>query len=208
MMGNSGSMSLPVSSIAIACGLLVAAACGFTPGARPGHSTSDAPGAVGSGSDATSGTTGSDASGCAGRVCVDATHSGSCDGTGEIVTDRDCPPASMCTGGYCRPPAGAAPCTTDAQCTGSDVCDLYVQGGMLVGYCTGQFGMDGTYQSCQSNDQCQTGLCADSGQCYTACTGTGQGTCRSGPDSIDCTSLDVTVEGVTSTGLSTCVGHD
>jgi hypothetical protein len=184
---------------------LAVAACTFTHGGTREQMPSDAAGAVGADGSTTIGG-GSDASGvtCPTRVCVDATHSGSCDGTGHVTTDRACPPGSRCNGGYCQPPGGATACTSDSACNGNDVCDLYVQGGVLVGFCTAPVGADGIYHGCDNDEDCQTGVCADSGQCFSACSGA----CPAGPDTVACTPLDVTIEGVMSSGVSTCVGHD
>jgi len=188
--------------------LLIAmlSACAFAPQATG----TDGGGTSGGGGDARGSGGGSNGSGSATctpgtRVCVDAMDSGTCDGAGHETADRHCPPASTCSGGYCQPPQGASGCTSDKQCAGQDVCDLYVQGGVLTGYCTMPSGTSSTYDHCTSDAQCATGICANGGECFSECSG--QSSCPNGPDVIDCTALAVTIEGVASIGVSTCTGH-
>jgi hypothetical protein len=185
------------------------AGCSFSPVPATFEGT-DAGGTTGSGSASGSGSgssAGSAASGCTPgtRVCIDTQHSGSCDGSGHEVIDRDCPPGSTCGAGYCQPPPGAMPCTDDDQCSGSDVCDPYVGGGSFEGFCTGRDGAADTYSQCTGGDQCRTGVCTD-GQCFTACTS--QSDCPDGPDSIACKPGNGTLEGTSMSGLTTCVGSD
>ena len=182
--------------------LASAAACSFAPQATGSD------GAVTSTGDARQGSgSGHGSGGCTPgtRVCVDATDSGVCDGAGHEVADRSCPPDSKCNAGYCQPPPGASGCTSDKQCSGSDVCDLYVEAGSLVGFCTRPSGTSSTYDHCTSDAQCDTGICADTGECFSDCTASNN--CPSGQDVINCIALALTIEGVASTGVSTCSGH-
>src|SRR5262245_32569107 len=61
------------------------------------------------------------------RICLTPVQSGHCELLGVLmpVADRDCPPGSLCVGGYCQPPAGANSCTSIADCTNNQVCNLY-----------------------------------------------------------------------------------
>src|SRR5260370_14893656 len=75
------------------------------------------------------------------RVCTDAMHSATCvlsGGTWQAVLDRTCPMGSTCSGGHCQPPTGAPQCTHNGDCVTSNnqVCDEYVVGSSLVGYCS------------------------------------------------------------------------
>lgn len=141
------------------------------------------------------------------RVCVDATHSGVCDPQHVPTTDRDCPPGSPCAAGFCAPPSGARPCAVDTDCSGQQVCDLYVVGGTLTGFCTDKLG--GNTGSCaqQGNDpDCETGICASKSDgadrlCLSPCT-------SSCPNSSDqCTDLGqpTTIEGTSTVGQRYCV---
>lgn len=130
-------------------------------------------------------------------------HSGACDAAGHGVIDRDCPPGSMCGSGYCQPPPNAQPCSTDDDCNSSTVCDPYIVGGAFERFCTGRMGNGQTYSQCNSNDGCRTGVCTD-GECYAACTATDD--CPS-IDTKACEAGSGTLEGVSMSGLTTCVGH-
>jgi hypothetical protein len=101
-------------------------------------------------------------------------------------------------------------CTQYMQCNGSDVCDLYVQnmGGSngLVGFCTPpSSGSGGEGQQCAQDSSCNTDLCPTSQQCFALCVLNGSAAqCpRNGCDFSSCTSVSVTLEGVT-TQLGTC----
>lgn len=122
------------------------------------------------------------------RVCVDSTHAGYCDATRQPVVDRPCPPNSMCMAGHCRQPTGAMMCAKASDCA-SGVCDLYVVGVMLKGYCTIAVGSGGLYTSCAppGNDaSCATGICAVDGednahkQCLVPCRVGMDGDCGMG----------------------------
>lgn len=185
--------------------------CSFTPtgaavigGVDAGPNSGS--GSAGPGSGSAGSGSGSATTGCAVgvRMCIDAAHSGTCDGSGNRVIDRNCPPGSMCGSGYCQPPSGAMPCTSDDDCSNSMVCDPYVAGSAFAGFCTARAGNGQTYDSCSSNIDCRTGVCTD-GECYAACSTTS-----------DCPEIDTkmceagsgSLEGVSMSGLTTCVGHD
>ena len=139
------------------------------------------------------------------RVCVDATHSGHCVSGGEVI-DRDCPPSSTCAQGFCAPPVGAAGCVGDVQCSGGQVCDVYVVGGVLVGFCTDPIGANSGSCSVAGNDpSCDSGICAsgDSTRCLSPCT--------SGNDCVGssqiCVSISnpTTIEGQSTSNTRHCV---
>ena len=178
--------------------LIFLVSCGFAPAANHdgGDSGSNGSGSNGSGNGVCA-TIGQ-------RVCIDATHSGSCDSSLQAVTDRSCPPSSLCSNGYCAPAIGATPCNSGVQCSGGKVCDLFVVAGVLAGSCMPPFGAGGTYSSCSpagNAPECKTGLCADAGgehQCLVPCVAS----CAGGM----CSTVDqpTTVEGVSTAGQKSC----
>ncbi len=143
------------------------------------------------------------------RVCVDATHSGTCDGSLQPVIDRNCPTGSMCGGGYCQPPVGAKACTRDMDCMPGKPCDLYVVGGNLGGFCTQKVGNGGPYHACTTagdDATCASGMCASNGektQCLVPCANQDDSTC---PMDKHCDPLvaPATVEGIATSAQSAC----
>jgi hypothetical protein len=129
-------------------------------------------------------------------VCIDIGHSAACvaglSGWAAVV-DRSCPPESGCAAGYCTPPHNAQPCAGSRDCPGDRVCDLFVVGGRLVGYCAPPFmEADGPGAECGPpgpNTACQSGICGAVGadgsqaQCLSPCSSDSScpesaGTCR------------------------------
>jgi len=139
------------------------------------------------------------------RGCVDSTHAGVCDGT-MFVADHACPPSSTCDAGHCTPPPSATACTKAADCSGGQVCDLFVVGGTLAGFCTDPLGPNtGSCSTTGFDATCKTGICAAGDgeqQCLTPCT-TG----------ADCTAQQAcvtvqqptTIEGTGTSGQQFCV---
>lgn len=139
------------------------------------------------------------------RVCVDATHSGYCQG-GSMVQDRTCPPGSGCAAGYCTPPSGATPCMGDGSCSGGDVCVVYVASGVLTGFCTAPLGT--TSGSCNAPGEdptCDSGICVsgDETRCLSPCT-TGND-CNNPNDSCVDVADPQTIEGASTSTLQYCV---
>jgi hypothetical protein len=147
------------------------------------------------------------------RVCVDGTHSGTCQLLGVLtpVTDRACPPNSMCSNGYCQPPPGARMCMKDNDCMGASVCNPFVRmSGQLAGFCTSPFsGTGGPQASCTDGTQCGTGFCADFGNAMPACLALcgGDGDCSNG---AKCKGFNFpgTIEGAPTGGLKACSPGD
>jgi len=138
------------------------------------------------------------------RVCVDATHSGHCAG-GAPVADRSCPPDSMCTDGLCAPPMGATQCLGDADCT-NQVCDLYVVGSSLQGFCSDPIGTNtGSCSNAGEDLNCDSGICSSGNgtQCLSPCTTTGD--CVGGSQTCSSMSNPQSIEGQSTSGTKHCV---
>jgi hypothetical protein len=180
--------------------------CGFQPATLTTNEV-DASGQGGSnvGSAGSGSGSGSNSGGCVNgmRACKGTAQSGVCVG-GVVQVDRDCPPTSTCSNGYCQPPPGATACSDDATCSGA-VCDPYVIGGTVIsGFCTPPGpGTRGADASCNVDSDCATGLCVQQ-QCYGECT-TGVTQCPHNQDcdTFSCHSEPLTLEGVP-TNVSTC----
>ncbi len=145
------------------------------------------------------------------RVCIDSVTSGVC-GMPPIA-DRNCPPGSMCQGGFCKPPTGASPCQSNNDCNFGEDCDLYVGAGgnSLQGFCTSDGGGTadvGTPCSSPGSDPtCNSGLCAVDAfdqlvvECLFPCNGGGDcpfnGNCRN-------LAAPLTIEGVSTAAVQGC----
>jgi hypothetical protein len=170
-------------------------------GGSPGGDLGGRPGDLGPGACTTAGE----------RLCVDVHHSGHCDQSLGLLADRDCPPDSMCLGGYCQPNVSAATCARQGDCALGRVCDLFVVSGKLTGFCSLAGGSGPVYTACTATNQtatCESGLCSTGTilgvhECLTPCTGLSGGDCTNG--GICETLVDpVTIEGVSTTGLHGC----
>ena len=142
------------------------------------------------------------------RVCVNATTSGICNGGAQPMPDRNCPPTSMCMNGTCRPPTGAQSCVKEGDCTGATACDLYTNtnGTSIIGACTPNDGTGVLYDTCNNDQQCQSGICAGAApmfqnQCYVACRMDMD--CPMGGHCVVITS-PTTLEGTPTTGVKGC----
>lgn len=147
------------------------------------------------------------------RLCADATHSAVCGAAPPMaIVDRACPPSSSCSNGYCAPPPGAASCTRSADCSGGQVCDLFVVGGVLAGSCAPPLaGGHDLYSACGPpygvDGTCKTGACAlDANdpslhQCLFPC-----GAAKDCPGGNNCDPVagSVTIEGVSAGALRFC----
>lgn len=150
------------------------------------------------------------------RLCVDATHSGACH-AGAAVVDRDCPPTSTCTSGHCAPPAGARPCSRAADCMSGEVCDEYVAGAGVSGFCTPAISgaVGGAAAPCTApgwDNGCKTGLCAADAKdgtvhaCLYPCKGDGD----CGGNGAKCQGVigePGTIEGAPAGGLKFCTNN-
>lgn len=90
------------------------------------------------------------------------------------------------------------------DCSGAQVCDLYVVGTMLTGFCTDPIGGNlGSCSAAGADPSCATGLCVDGGEtvCLGLCTGGG---CGDG-QTCDPISAPTTIEGVSTSGKQHCV---
>lgn len=84
---------------------------------------------------------------------IDASASATVDAPSTLSCDRTCPIGSTCSGGHCQPPAGATACAQESDCSGGQVCNLFVISGSLVGYCTDSSGSnDGRIIPCVNDD--------------------------------------------------------
>lgn len=129
-----------------------------------------------------------------------------------VACERTCPPGSTCANGHCQPPAGATPCSKASDCSGGMVCDLYVSGSSLVGYCTTAFPSAGTSCSTPGYDSaCVTGICArdddDHERCLVPCENGDDSTC---PGDWTCrlVGAPLQIEGVPTSGQYACLGSD
>lgn len=110
------------------------------------------------------------------------------------VDERKCPGGSSCDKGFCVPAGNK--CDSNAQCTGSKVCTIFVEPSQkktLVTYCATKVGTKTGGQTCSEHNQCDTGSCLGQGsarECFRACGG---GSC---PKGTTCSNLTVTVHGV------------
>jgi hypothetical protein len=141
------------------------------------------------------------------RVCITSTQSGHCDNLLNPVPDRNCPPSSMCSNGTCRPPAGSNSCVREMDCTTATTCDLYTStsGNSIIGACTPNQGTGGLYFDCSSDDQCQSGTCADAmnfqTECFVACRMDME--CPMGGHCV-LISAPATLEGTSTNGVKGC----
>ena len=141
------------------------------------------------------------------RVCVNATTSGTCSGALQPTPDRNCPPSSMCSNGTCRPPSGAQSCVREMDCTAATACDLYTStnGNSIIGACTPNEGNGTLYDSCNNDNQCQSGTCASAAtftdQCYYACRMDPD--CPMGGHCVTITAPTM-LEGTATTGVKSC----
>jgi len=141
------------------------------------------------------------------RSTVDASSATAC--------ERTCPSGSTCSNGHCQPPAGATSCTKASDCSGSQVCDLYVVGGSLVGYCTDPFPTQNSgTSSCSSvgyTSSCPTGICAQDSsghtRCLTPCENGNDSTC-SGDFLCKAVAEPQQIEGVSTAGQFGCLDTD
>ncbi|HUJ58138.1 MAG TPA: hypothetical protein VLX92_06590 [Kofleriaceae bacterium] len=143
------------------------------------------------------------------RVCPDPGHAAACDLTFQPVIDRTCPPGSSCSQGHCRAPAGATACKQQGDCSGVQVCDLYVVLGFLVGACTDPMGATGPYTPCSpigDDTACQSGICTESSggtaQCLVPCQVGSDAECPG--HACDSIASPATIEGVSTFGKWGC----
>jgi len=149
------------------------------------------------------------------RVCADATHSAQCSASLSPVTDRTCPPGSACSAGYCQPPTGATSCEQENDCSSGKVCDLYVSGNSLVGYCTNPTLTNNGSSSCSTpgyDSMCDTGICAEDSnnnqRCLYPCVNGMSSTCPNSDWYCHLVADPTKIEGVSTTGQYACLGSD
>jgi hypothetical protein len=141
------------------------------------------------------------------RVCINSTQSGHCDSLLNPVADRNCPPSSMCSNGTCRPPSGSNSCVREMDCTTATSCDLYTStnGNSIIGACTPNQGNGTLYDTCNNDNQCQSGTCASAtsfpDECYYACRMDPD--CPMGGHCVNITA-PATLEGTATTGVKGC----
>jgi hypothetical protein len=145
------------------------------------------------------------------RLCINATQSGSCDGSLQPVPDRNCPPSSFCQNGTCRPPNEANGCDRENDCQWGQACDMYVSsdGTSIITVCTPNDGQGGAYSQCNTatGSQCQSSTCAEetvSGtvdQCFFACKQSQD--CPMGGVCLDISSPG-SLEGTSTAGIKSC----
>ena len=117
----------------------------------------------------------------------------------------------MCSAGYCQPPAGATSCSKGSDCSGGQVCDLYVSGTALVGYCTNPIGTSTSCSTPGYDNNCVTGICArdtdDEERCLLPCESGNDWTCP-GDETCDLVGAPQAIEGVSTSGQYACLGSD
>jgi hypothetical protein len=145
------------------------------------------------------------------RICPTSGQSAACVPFNNGYTqqiDRTCPPGSLCSTGYCQPPASPLGCTNTAGCAAipNNVCDPFVitQGASktIQGFCAGRFGTStGNCTAVGFDSTCASGYCIATNAnkvCMTLCAQTSD--CTNG---TTCAQRLVTVEGLT-TMVSVC----
>jgi hypothetical protein len=146
------------------------------------------------------------------RTCLGAATSGRCQGGG-FVSDRACPAGSQCQRDYCAPPPPMLPTQVGQRCDNSGgpqerqcsavltamlSCQPFVDPGTgkLRFYCDQPVGAGGAAARCKSGGDCHSGVCSNDGTCFYGCQSDFD--CPAIPlPRPRCTTVDITVEGVT-----------
>jgi len=150
------------------------------------------------------------------RRCVSGpAASQACEG-GHFVESRRCPNGDVsvldaqCSGGYCAPPVGAAPCDlnggpSEAYCfnqiSSDHSCQPFVdpQSKQVGWACALVVGSGASGDACTDGAQCRSGLCGSNGTCFRPCNTNrgGNSGCPLHQPPLVCKKVTISVEGVT-----------